>query len=108
MRVPWARSDNICGRAQGIAAGLQAWERYEALLAGKDIKKSDPEDPKVRTTFEDFMGAATLTSTGHTVRARVYAWTPVGQGMQQLLDAGMRQLWLQHRVRRIVLLMSTS
>lgn len=63
------RSDNICGRAQGIAAGLQAWERAKALFAGKDIPKDEPEDPEVRREFESYMQAATMTPTGHKVRA---------------------------------------
>ena len=55
------RSDNICGRAQGIAAGLQAYKRYKALLEGMDIAMGLPEDKEVRDVFEKFMEPAMLT-----------------------------------------------
>ena len=60
---PCARSDNICGRAQGIAAGLQAYRAYEGLLAGKCIEKSkdDPEQAYVREQFELYMEPAMKT-----------------------------------------------
>ena len=54
------RSDNICGRAQGIATALQAYERYEMLLAGKDTTKDDLESPDIRTAFVQSMERAII------------------------------------------------
>ncbi len=62
------RSDNIYGRAQGIAAGLQAFERASALFDGKDVSASAPESAAVRRIFHEFIQRDTPLPSGQKVR----------------------------------------